>query len=81
VAIKQREPAQSDYVIELEDVSLSYDYGTPWQVDAVKPLSLRIAKGEWIANLWQGSFWKTLELPKGFIHRCEATHWFFISVS
>jgi len=49
VAIKQREPAQSDYVIELEDVSLSYDYGTPWQVDAVKPLSLRIAKGEWIA--------------------------------
>ncbi|MBK6585912.1 MAG: energy-coupling factor transporter ATPase [Coprothermobacter sp.] len=49
MAIKQREPAQSDYVIELEDVSLSYDYGTPWQVDAVKPLSLRIAKGEWIA--------------------------------
>lgn len=49
MAIKQREPAESNYVIELEDVSLSYDYGTPWQVDAVKPLSLRIAKGEWLA--------------------------------
>jgi len=49
LAIKQREPAESNYVIELEDVSLSYDYGTPWQVDAVKPLSLRIAKGEWLA--------------------------------